>query len=68
MIQRKKPGRKLWYVGDTIDDARSASAAGVPFLGILAKEHSRRDELMRLFQQENAVAVFDNVNQIEAAL
>jgi HAD superfamily phosphatase len=68
MIRQKKPGRKLWYVGDTIDDARSASAAGVPFLGILAKEHSRRDELMRLFQQENAVAVFENVNQIEAAL
>jgi HAD superfamily phosphatase len=68
MIQQKKPGRKLWYVGDTVDDARSARAAGVPFIGILAPEHSRREELMRLFQQENAVAVFDNVNQIEAAL
>jgi HAD superfamily phosphatase len=67
-IQRMKPGRKLWYVGDTVDDARSARAAGVPFIGILAREHSRREELMRLFQQENAVAVFDNVNQIESAL
>jgi HAD superfamily phosphatase len=67
-IQRMKPGRKLWYVGDTVDDARSAGAAGVPFIGILAREHSRREELLRLFQQENAVAVFDNVNQIESAL
>ena len=32
-----KPGRKLWYVGDTVDDARSASAAGVPFIGIVAQ-------------------------------
>jgi HAD superfamily phosphatase len=67
-IQRMKPGRKLWYVGDTVDDARSARAAGVPFIGILAREHSRREELMRLFQQENAVAVVDNVNQIEPVL
>jgi phosphoglycolate phosphatase-like HAD superfamily hydrolase len=67
-IQRMKPGRKLWYVGDTVDDARSARAAGVPFVGILARQHSRREELMRLFQQENAVAVFDNVNQIEPVL
>jgi HAD superfamily phosphatase len=68
MIQKKKPGRKLWYIGDTVDDARSASAAGVPFLGILAAEHSRREELMRLFQQENAVAIVENVNQIEPYL
>ena len=40
----------------------------VPFIGILAREHSRRQELLQLFQQENAVAVFDNVNQIEPVL
>ena len=67
-IQRVKPGAKLWYVGDTIDDARSASAAGVPFIGIIAASHSSRDELTRLFQQENAVAILDNVNQIESVL
>jgi HAD superfamily phosphatase len=65
-IQRMKPARKLWYVGDTIDDARSASAAGVPFIGIIAPGHSSREELMRLFQQENAVAILEDVNQIEA--
>ena len=41
-IQRRNPGRKLWYVGDTVDDARSARAAGVPFIGIAAQNHSRR--------------------------
>jgi HAD superfamily phosphatase len=67
-IQRMKPGRKLWYVGDTVDDARSARAAGVPFLGVVAKNHSRRDEILRLFQQEKAVSVVENVNEIEGAL
>jgi len=67
-IQSRKPGRKLWYVGDTVDDARSARAAGVPFIGIAARNHSRRDEILRLFQQEQALAVFENVNEIEGAL
>jgi HAD superfamily phosphatase len=67
-IQRMKPGRKLWYIGDTVDDARSARAAGVPFIGIAARNHSRRDEILRLFQQEQAVAVLENVNEIEGAL
>jgi HAD superfamily phosphatase len=67
-IQRIRPGRKLWYVGDTVDDARSARAAGVPFIGIAAENHSRRDEILRLFQEEQAIAVFENVNEIGAAL
>ena len=67
-IQRMKPGRKLWYVGDTVDDARSASAAGVPFIGIIAKGHSHAAELTELFRREHAVAILENVNQIEGAL
>jgi HAD superfamily phosphatase len=67
-IQRLNPGRKLWYVGDTVDDARSARAAGVPFIGIAARNHSRREEILRLFEQERAVAVLENVNEIESAL
>ena len=68
MIQRMHPGRKLWYVGDTVDDARSARAAGVPFIGVAAKNHISRDEILRLFAQEKAVAVVENVNEIESAL
>lgn len=67
-IQRLNPGRKLWYIGDTVDDARSARAAGVSFIGIAAQSHSRRDEILRLFQEEQAVAVLENVNEIEGAL
>ena len=67
-IQRVNPARKLWYVGDTVDDARCARAAGAPFIGIAARTHAKRDELVRLFEQENAVAILENVNQIEEAL
>ena len=67
-IQRLKPGAKLWYVGDTVDDARSARAAGVPFIGIAAKNHSTRTEILRLFDEEKAIAVVENVNEIEELL
>ena len=67
-IQRMKPGRTLIYVGDTVDDARSASAARVPFIGIAAEAHSRREDLMRLFEEENAIAIIENINEIEGAL
>jgi len=67
-IQRRHPDRKLWYVGDTVDDARSAHAAGVPFIGIAARNHSRRDEILRLFQEEKAIAILENVNELEGAI
>jgi HAD superfamily hydrolase (TIGR01548 family) len=67
-IQEKNPGRKLIYVGDTVDDARSASAAGVPFIGIAAESHSRRADLMRLFEEERAIAILENINEIEGVL
>jgi HAD superfamily phosphatase len=58
----------LWYVGDTIDDARSAKAAGVPFIGIASPTSERRDELVSLLQAEGAKAVLEDINQLEAVL
>jgi len=49
LIRQRKPGRELFYVGDTVDDARSARAAGVPFIGIVADSHLSRPEILRLF-------------------
>jgi phosphoglycolate phosphatase-like HAD superfamily hydrolase len=51
-----------------VDDARCARAAHVPFIGIAAHTHTKRGELIRLFQQENAAAILENVNEIEGAL
>lgn len=67
-IQEAQPGRRLWYLGDTVDDARSARAAGVPFIGVVAKNHSRRDEILRLFRDEQAIAIVDDINQLESVL
>ena len=59
---------KCWYVGDTVDDARAASAAGVPFIGIAARANPRYAELVRLLEAEGAVAVLDDINSMEAVL
>ncbi len=67
-IQRRKPDRKLWYVGDTVDDARCARTAGVPFIGVAAQSHTNRDALVDLFENEKAIAIVENVNEIEEAL
>jgi HAD superfamily phosphatase len=59
---------KCWYIGDTVDDARAASAASVPFIGIAARANPRYEELVRLLRAEGAVAVLDDINSLEAAI
>lgn len=61
-------GRKIWYIGDTVDDARCARAAGVPFIGIASPGSPRRAELAALFEAENAAAVLDDINELESVL
>ncbi|MGH9558702.1 MAG: HAD-IA family hydrolase [Bryobacteraceae bacterium] len=67
-IQAARPDRPVWYLGDTVDDARSARAAGVPFIGVAARNHLRRDEVVHLFEQEQAIAIIDDINQMERVL
>jgi HAD superfamily hydrolase (TIGR01548 family) len=63
-IAALRPGRRLLYVGDTVDDARSARAANVPFIGIASADSPRRDELVHLLEQEGAIRVLRDVNEI----
>ena len=67
-LQRRRPASKLVYVGDTVDDARCARAAQVPFIGLAARTHTKRDDLIKLFQREHALAILENVNEIEGVL
>jgi HAD superfamily hydrolase (TIGR01548 family) len=60
--------KRIWYVGDTVDDARCARAAGVRFIGIATEGTPRIAELKALFAAENAVAVLDDINQVESVL
>jgi HAD superfamily hydrolase (TIGR01548 family) len=58
------PGKKLLYIGDTVDDARCAKAAYVPFIGIAARHSPRRDELVNLLRLEGAIQVIEDINEI----
>lgn len=63
-IAALRPDKKLLYVGDTVDDARCARAANVPFIGIAAPASPRRNELLELFQTEGAIQVLGDINEI----
>ncbi len=67
-IARLHPGSPLWYIGDTIDDARSAAAAKVPFIGIASPDSPRRDDLVRLLREQGATAVLEDINHLESVL
>lgn len=62
-ITKLRPGKRLLYVGDTVDDARCANAANVPFIGIAAQDSPRREELVALLQAEGAIQILDDVNK-----
>jgi len=63
-IAAMRPSKKMLYVGDTVDDARCARAANVPFIGIAAPGHERRAELLNLFAIEGAIQVLGEINEI----
>ncbi len=62
-IKATVPHNKIWYVGDTIDDAKAGVAAGVPFIGIA--KHPVEIELLK---QHGALHIFEDINQMEAIL
>jgi HAD superfamily phosphatase len=63
-IAEANPGTKLYYVGDTVDDARCARAAEVPFIGITSPANPRYLDLVFLFQAEKARAIIDDINYL----
>jgi HAD superfamily phosphatase len=52
----------VFYIGDTVDDARAARAAKVPFIGIAAPSNPLYIDLVFLFQEEGAYAMVDDIN------
>jgi HAD superfamily hydrolase (TIGR01548 family) len=63
-IAALRPSMKLLYIGDTVDDARCAKAAYVPFIGIAASTSPRREELVALLRIEGAIQVIEDINEI----
>lgn len=66
LIMQTYPERNLWYLGDTVDDARSAQAADVPFIGVSTPHNPRHAEIAKLLKQHGAFAVIDNINHLES--
>lgn len=64
-IRAVHTGSNVIYFGDTIDDAQSARAADVRFIGVAS---ARSAGLRELLQAEGADAVIENINQIEEVL
>lgn len=67
-IRAMRPAQQLWYIGDTVDDARCARAASVPFIGVASQASNRREELLDLFAAERAAIVLDDINSLESFL
>ena len=61
-IASAHPGSALIYVGDNVDDARSARAAAVRFIGVADEDDAN------ILQREGAAAVVRNVNELEEVL
>jgi HAD superfamily phosphatase len=60
-----EPAISAYYIGDSVDDARCARAAGVPFIGIAAPPNPAYLDLVFLFQEEKAYAIVDDINYLE---
>lgn len=67
-VLASSPGCGATYIGDNIDDARCARAAGVAFVGVASSAAYRRNQIVQLFQAEGAQAIIENVNELESAL
>jgi HAD superfamily hydrolase (TIGR01548 family) len=59
-------GAQLLYIGDTVDDARSARAANVPFIGVAGPETPRRADVAALLESEGAIRVLCDINEISS--
>ncbi len=68
MIQSHYPGKHLWYLGDTVDDARSAQSAGVPFIGVSTPHNARHEEITQSLRALGAFAVLSDINELENML
>ncbi len=68
LIQTLIPHVEYFYIGDTVDDARSAAAAGMPFIGINHPASLQAEITTKLLWDEGAIAVLDDINQLETFL
>jgi HAD superfamily hydrolase (TIGR01548 family) len=57
--------RNIWYVGDSVDDARAAKNARIPFIGIVAKDSPHRKPLADALKSLGAQLILDDINAMD---
>ncbi len=68
LIKQRYPRKQIWYLGDTVDDARSAQSAGVAFVGVSMKANPRYAEIAGTLYDNGAFTVIEDVNQLEGLI
>lgn len=63
-----KIGNASCYIGDTVDDARAAGAAGVPFIGVGNRRDEGHARTVALMEAEGAIAIIESINELERIL
>ena len=66
LIKQHFPEKRIWYLGDTVDDARSAQAAEVPFIGVSTPHNPRHAEITDILRKHGAFAVISDINELES--
>lgn len=66
LIQQQHPGKSIWYFGDTVDDARSAQSAGVPFVGVSMPQNPRHREISDRLREFGAVTIIADINELDS--
>jgi HAD superfamily phosphatase len=66
LIRQHYPDKRMWYLGDTVDDARSAQAAAVPFIGVSTPHNPRHAEISAILRDNGAFAVIGDINELES--
>jgi HAD superfamily phosphatase len=68
ILRESFPDRELTYIGDSVDDALSAKAAGVRFIGICDGASPLYEKRRQRLQAEGAITVIESINEIEPVL
>lgn len=63
-----RPPEKAIYLGDNVDDAVAAEAAKIPFIAVLTRNSEARRTRGPQLMQHGAIAVLDNVGELEQRL
>lgn len=64
ILDGRDPASAL-YVGDNVDDAKAAARAGVPFIGVLPRGHSRRLKRAALMD-EGALKILHSATELDS--